>query len=213
MKIHYLLIILLSLLLFLCNCEENSKNDSKLSKEELKKVEVEEKYGKTQSTLADDPEEIKKRREENEKKMQKKIDESIKQLGIGERKIISKKEFKKIFGLLLEEGLNQALDDDPKNETKNEKKKKEEAGIIQAFADQIFEKLTKDSGDNIEIDKIMSYFEPEKILSALKDILSVFGLDKLIDDIAGPQLRKMGEQVKKDEEEKNKNKTKHNSDL
>ena len=213
MKIHFLLIILLSLLLFLCNCEENSKNDSKLSKEELKKVEVEEKYGKTQSTLADDPEEIKKRREENEKKMQKKIDESIKQLGIGERKIISKKEFKKIFGLLLEEGLNQALDDDPKNETKNEKKKKEEAGIIQAFADQIFEKLTKDSGDNIEIDKIMSYFEPEKILSALKDILSVFGLDKLIDDIAGPQLRKMGEQVKKDEEEKAKNKTKHNSDL
>ena len=213
MKIHYLLIILLSLLLFLCNCEENAKNESKLSTEELKKVEVEEKYGKTQSTLADDPEEIKKRREENEKKMQKKIDESIKQLGIGERKIISKKEFKKIFGLLLEEGLNQALDDDPKNETKNEKKKKEEAGIIQAFADQIFEKLTKDSGDNIEIDKIMSYFEPEKILSALKDILSVFGLDKLIDDIAGPQLRKMGEQVKKDEEEKAKNKTKHNSDL
>ena len=67
--------------------------------------------------------------------------------------------------------------------------------------------------NNIEIDKIMSYFEPEKILSALKDILSVFGLDKLIDDIAGPQLRKMGEQVKKDEEEKAKNKTKHNSDL
>ena len=213
MKIHYLLLILLSLILFLCNCEEKVKNDSKLSTEELKKVEVEEKYGKTQSTLADDPEEIKKRREENEKKMQKKIDESIKQLGIGERKIISKKEFKKIFGLLLEEGLNQALDDDPKNETKNEKKKKEEAGIIQAFADQIFEKLTKDSGDNIEVDKIMSYFEPEKILSALKDILSVFGLDKLIDDIAGPQLRKMGEQVKKDEEEKAKNKTKHNSDL
>ena len=210
MKLYYLLIIFLSILFIFSTCEQTTKDESKLTKEEERKIDTEEKLGKTQSTLKDDPEEIKKRREENEKKMQKKIKEYIKKLGIGESKTISKAEFKKIFGLLLEDSLNMALNEDSKKEPK---KGKNDANIIQGFSDQIFNKLTKDAGERIEVDKIMSYFEPEKILNAMRDILSVFGLEKVVDDLLAPELRKMGDQLKEDMKKKNESSKKKNSDL
>ena len=210
MKLYYLLIIFLSILFIFSACEQTTKDESKLTKEEKRKIDTEEKLGKTQSTLKDDPEEIKKRRKENEKKMQKKINEYIKQLGIGESKTISKTEFKKIFGLLLEDSLNMALSEDSK---KKQKKGKDDAKIIQGFADQIFNKLTKDVGERIEVDKILSYFEPEKILNVLRDILSAFGLEKVVDDLLAPELRKMEKQVKEDMKKNNESKKKENSDL
>ena len=100
-------------------------------------------------------------KEENEKKFKEKINTLLKKLGINDKKLISKNEFRNIFGQLFD----------------SEK-------VNNRFINQIYDKLTADVNDQIEVEKINQFFEPMKILNALKDAASVLGLDKMSGSIS-----------------------------
>ena len=100
-------------------------------------------------------------KEENEKKFKEKINTLLKKLGINDKKLISKNEFRNIFGQLF----------DSEN-------------VNNRFINQIYDKLTADVNDQIEVEKINQFFEPMKILNALKDAASVLGLDKMSGSIS-----------------------------
>ena len=116
-------------------------------------------------------------KEENDKKFKEKINTLLKKFGISDKKLISKDEFRNIFTELF---------DSKKGNNR--------------FINQIYDKLTVDVKEQIEVEKINQFFEPMKIMKSLKNAADVLGLDKMSESISDHIENK----EKKDKTEKRK---------
>lgn len=154
-----------------------SNTDDKKEDPSVQMSEIEEKLGKTMSTSEDSPEELEKRRKENEKKFKELIQEILKDLGLENTSKITREEFKKIFEKILEK--------DKKDKDKGETKK-EDLSLLTGFAEQIFDNIVSKDQEYIDVDKIMDFFQPKNILNALKVALKAVGLDSLVDALEKP---------------------------
>ena len=178
------LIIVFLFYLYLCEETKNQTEDDIL----IKKAEIEEKFGKTQSSIEDSPEETQKRIEENERKLKEQIGKLLKEFGLENAKTIKKEQFKNIFVKMIEE----ALKENEENKNGNEKNIADYSSLMKGFIDLIFDNLISKDIEEIEIDKIMDFFEPQNILNALKSLLKSLNLDNLIDLFSAPLLEAFG---------------------
>ena len=193
MKIFIFSLILFILFSLYLNNEENTTKNG-TEDPSVKIAELEEKFGKSQSTIEDSPDELAKKREENEKHFYEQINQALKDLGIENTKIITRDQIKKIFMKLLES-------DKDKEKNKTEEKE-EDLTLIRGLADQIFDNLIKKNKDYIEVDKIMEYFQPQNIINALKAILKGLGLDSLVEAFSEPLMEALGGSFLKNNEKK-----------
>jgi hypothetical protein len=189
-------------------CAQTSNTDDKKEDPSIQLSEIEEKYGKNMSTLEDSPEELEKRRKENEKKFKELIQEILKELGLENTSKITREEFKKIFEKILEK------DKTDKDKDRAEKKKGD-LSLLTGFAEQIFDNIVSKDQEYIDVDKIMDYFQPKNILNALKVALKAVGLDSLVDALEGPLTEALESSLFSDDNgDQNKTKTEEkNADL
>ena len=180
----FYIIIIILFSLYLCEDSNSEKNNTK--DPSINFADLEEKYGKTQSTLEDSPEELQKKREQNEKKFKEQIAQCLKELGLENTKTITREQFKSLFLKLFETILKSEKDKKEKEKKEDEEEKKSggDLNILNGFAVQIFENIIDKDNDAFEVDKISEYFEPKNIIKALKNIFKAFGLDSLIDSLA-----------------------------
>ena len=180
----FYIIIIILFSLYLCEDSNSDKNNTK--DPSINFADLEEKYGKTQSTLEDSPEELQKKREQNEKKFKEQIAQCLKELGLENTKTITREQFKSLFLKLFETILKSEKDKKEKEKKEDEEEKKSggDLNILNGFAVQIFENIIDKDNDAFEVDKISEYFEPKNIIKALKNIFKAFGLDSLIDSLA-----------------------------
>lgn len=185
--LNFILIIFFFFSLLFCE-DTNNINDT-VEDPSIKLAELEEKFGKTQSKLKDSPEEIQKRREENDRKFKEKIKKCLKELGLENEKIITKEQLKQLFFKLLD---NEEKKEDVKKDGENTEKKAKDLDLIKKFANKIFESLISKDLETIEVEKIPDLFDTKSFLNALKVILKAYGLDSLIDILSGPIMESFG---------------------
>ena len=180
----FLIIILTSF--YICEEINDQKNNTK--DPSLKLADIEEQYGKTQSTINDSPEALQKKREENDRKFRAQLAQSLKELGLEKEKTISREQFKSIFSKLFDMALKEDKEkkQKEKNETKKEdgKKSSEDLNLLKGLANQIFDGLVGKDVQEIQVDEIMNYFEPKNIIKALKNVFKAFGLESIIDALS-----------------------------
>ena len=154
-------------LLLIIFCEEIEENSS----ENLDKANQTEVIG-----------ELKKKREENNKKFKNKLNEYLKDLKIENAKTITREQFKNIFFKLFEFGKKELNKDEDKEENKIEKNN--DIDLNKDYIDKIFKNLINQEIKEIEVNKIIEYFEPSNILYALKDSLKTIELNNTVDNLS-----------------------------
>ena len=154
----------------------------------MEMAELEEKFGKTESKLQDSPEELEKRRQDNEEKLKQKIKNYLKEIGLESETKITRAQFKDLFFNLLEFDKNK----EKVNKNEGNEKKEENISFINRFANQIFDILVSKDLEYIDIDSIDSFFDTKNILNAFKEILKSLGLESLIDAFSGPLMESFG---------------------
>ena len=140
--------------------------------------------------------ELKKKREDNNKKFREKINEYLKELKLDNAKTINREQFKNIFFKLFEFGAK---------ELKNEEENNEKIDLNKDYIDKIFNNLINKDVKEIEINKIIEYFEPSNILFALKDTFKIIGLDSAVDNLSDSIMKTLNafdEKNKKNNNEK-----------
>ena len=181
--------LIIVVLFYLYLCEEINTSNNKTEDDILiKKAEMEEKFGKTQSSMEDSPEAIEKRKEENERVLKEQIEKYLKEFGLENTKTIKKVQFKNIFMKILET----ALKENEEKKQENEKDKNDYSSLLKGFIDLIFDNLISKDIEEIEVDKIIDFFEPENILNALKKLLKSLNMESLIDLFSAPLLESLG---------------------
>ena len=146
--------------------------------------------------------ELKKLREENNKKFKEKINEFLKDLNLETNKIITREQFREIFYKLFEFG---------ENEVKKEEieiKKEDEKDLLykKEYINKVFNNLVKEEKNEIEVDKIIDFFEPMNILYALKNSLNDNEMNNAVESLSQSILQALNnliEENKKKENEKN----------
>ena len=183
--------------IYLCqetnNTQQDMSGDGSNSTENIDGQNQEEVFG-----------ELRKLREENNKKFKEKINEYLKELKLENKKYISIEEFKKIFFKLFDFGEQEVMNDSIKEEKKDDKKVEIQSN--KEYKEKLFNNLVKKENKEIEVDKIMSYFEPTKILFSLKDTLNIIGLDSAVGSLSDTlmdALNSFDEKNKKKGNEKN----------
>ena len=168
-------------------CEETN-NITETDDPSIKLAELEEKLGKNESKLQDSPEEIEKRRAENDKKFKEKIKSYLKEKGLENETKITREQFKDLYFKLLEYDKNKETAEKNGENKSNE----ENMSIVKEFAIKIFDILVNKDLEYIEVDKIESYFDTKNVLIAFKEILKGLGLGSLIDVFSGPLMESFG---------------------
>ena len=192
--VSYLLFSSLLLSFSLCiedtDFEQDSNGDKSISKESITK---------------EDELKIRKIRRENNRKFKQKIKEYIKDFDLENKSKISREQFKTVFLRLYDFG-GKELQVEYEKDGKNAEKKVNQK-IDKIYAEKIFNNLVDKNIKEIDVDDIFQYFEPRNIIFAMKDTLTVLGMEKEVDSLS--------ESIKKDIEaidEKNKNKKEENED-
>ena len=146
--------------------------------------------------------EFKKKREENNKKFNEKIKEFLKELNLEGSNIITRDQFKEIFYKLFEFGENEVRKEEEKEKTEEQKDLLSKKDYI----NKVFNNLVKEEKKEIEVDKIIDFFEPMNILYALKDSLDDKEMNNAVESLSESilqALNKLVEDNKKKENEKN----------
>ena len=116
------------------------------------------------------------KKEENEKEKDEKFKHLVKyhleEIGFKNRKKLTREEFRKLFLKIFE------------NKQKDSNENKEDLDIIFTLTNTLFDFIVEENIQNIEIDKIYDYFEPNNIVNAVKKLLKQLGMEKLVDTIS-----------------------------
>ena len=145
--------------------------------------------------------ELKKLREENNKKFTKKINEYLKELKLDNKKTIAREQFKEIFYKLFEFGRKEIA-----KEEKEGKKEKKDFTPDKQYINKVFNNLIKEEEKDIKVEQIIDFFEPNNILLALKDSLNDIKLNNKVDSLSETlmhTLNALDEKNRKKEGEKN----------
>ena len=169
MKFLNILLILFFISFFLC--DENNNTNEEIINDFNSTENINESY---QSEVMG---ELKKLREENNKKFKEKIKQYLKELKLENKASITKEEFKTIFFKLFEFGSQMVKIDEEKEDKKLNLPNNKE------YINKIFNNLIKEEIKNIDVEKIIDYFEPNKMLFALKDTLNIIDLDKAAESV------------------------------
>ena len=116
------------------------------------------------------------KKEENEIEKDEKFKHLVKyhleEIGFKNRKKLTREEFRKLFLKIFE------------NKQKDSNENKEDLDIIFTLTNILFDFIVEENIQNIEIDKIYDYFEPNNIVNAIKKLLKQLGMEKLVDTIS-----------------------------
>ena len=169
MKFLNILLILFFISFFLC--DENNNTNEEIINDFNSTENINESY---QSEVMG---ELKKLREENNKKFKEKIKQYLKELKLENKASITKEEFKTIFFKLFEFGSQMVKIDEEKEDKKLNLPNNKE------YINKIFNNLIKEEIKNIDVETIIDYFEPNKMLFSLKDTLNIIDLDKAVESV------------------------------
>ena len=169
MKFLNILLILFFISFFLC--DENNNTNEEIINDFNSTENINESY---QSEVMG---ELKKLREENNKKFKEKIKQYLKELKLENKASITKEEFKTIFFKLFEFGSQMVKIDEEKEDKKMNLPNNKE------YINKIFNNLIKEEIKNIDVETIIDYFEPNKMLFSLKDTLNIIDLDKAVESV------------------------------
>jgi hypothetical protein len=165
MKIFtFLLFSSLLLSLHLCSEETSSEQDSNDNKSNSDETQLEAKTKEDEFNL-------RKIRRENNRKFKQKMKDFIKDFDLGNKKIITREQFKTVFLRLYDFG-GKELQTEFENEGKKEEKKINPK-IDKIYAEKIFDNLVDKNIKEIDVDEIFGFFEPRNIIFAMKDTLTL----------------------------------------
>ena len=139
--------------------------------------------------------------EENEEHFKLMVQKYIAKLGYENRKSITRDEFRKLFILIFE------------NEENTENESKEDLEIMFSLTNTLFDFIVKEQEQIIDMDKIYNYFEPNNIVSALKELLKQLGMEQLIDSISDSFMEALHNKGKNNNDNTVKENNNKNSDL
>ena len=111
-------------------------------------------------------------KEEEEEHIKILVKNYLRELGFENRKSITRDEFRKLFLYIFE------------NKDNTEHESKEDLDIMFSLTNSLFDFIVNEKEQIIDMDKIYNYFEPNNIVTALKELLRQLGLEKLIDNIS-----------------------------
>ena len=199
MKIFtFLLFSSLLLSLYLCSEETSSEQDSNDNKSNSDETQIEAKAKEDELNL-------RKIRRENNRKFKQKIKEYIKDFDLENKKIITREQFKTVFLRLYDFG-GKELQTEFENEGKKEEKKINPK-IDKIYAEKIFDNLVDKNIKEIDVDEIFGFFEPRNIIFAMKDTMTLLGMEKEVDSLSDSIKKEI-----KAIDERNKNKEKENEE-
>ena len=199
MKIFtFLLFSSLLLSLHLCSEETSSEQDSNDNKSNSDETHLEAK-------TKDDEFNLRKIRRENNRKFKQKMKDFIKDFDLGNKKIITREQFKTVFLRLYDFG-GKELQTEFENEGKKEEKKINPK-IDKIYAEKIFDNLVDKNIKEIDVDEIFGFFEPRNIIFAMKDTMTLLGMEKEVDSLSDSIKKEI-----KAIDERNKNKEKENEE-
>jgi hypothetical protein len=205
MKIFtFLLFSSLLLSLYLCNEETSSEQDSNDNKSNSDETQLEAKTKEDEFNL-------RKIRRENNRKFKQKIKDYIKDFDLENQKIITREQFKTVFLRLYDFG-GKELQTEFENEGKKEEKKIN-SKIDKIYAEKIIDNLVDKNIKEIDVDEIFGFFEPRNIIFAMKDTMTLLGMEKEVDSLSDSikkEIKAIDERNKNKEKE---NENEENSDL
>ena len=205
MKIFtFLLFSSLLLSLYLCSDETSSEQDSNDNKSNSDETQIEAKAKEDEFNL-------RKIRRENNRKFKQKMKDYIKDFDLENKKIITREQFKTVFLRLYDFG-GKELQTEFENEGKKEEKKINPK-IDKIYAEKIFDNLVDKNIKEIDVDEIFGFFEPRNIIFAMKDTMTLLGMEKEVDSLSDSikkEIKAIDERNKNKEKE---NENEENSDL
>ena len=199
MKIFtFLLFSSLFLSLYLCSEETSSEQDSNDNKFNSDETQLEAKTKEDEFNL-------RKIRRENNRKFKQKMKDFIKDFDLGNKKIITREQFKTVFLRLYDFGGKELQTEFEKEGKKEEKKINPK--IDKVYAEKIFDNLVDKNIKEIDVDEIFGFFEPRNIIFAMKDTMTLLGMEKEVDSLSDSIKKEI-----KAIDERNKNKEKENEE-
>ena len=205
MKIFtFLLFSSLLLSFYLCSEETSSEQDSNENNSITDETQIEAKAKEDELNL-------RKIRRENNRKFKQKIKEYIKDFDLENKNIITRDQFKTVFLRLYDFG-GKELQTEFENGGKNTEKKINPK-IDKIYAEKIFDNLVDKNIKEIDVDEIFGFFEPRNIIFAMKDTMTLLGMEKEVDSLSDSikkEIKAIDERNKNKEKE---NENEENSDL
>ena len=202
--IAFLLFFSLLLSFYLCTEETSSEQDSNENNSISDETQVEIKAKEDEFNL-------RKMRRENNRKFKQKIKEYIKDFDLENNNKITRDQFKTVFLRLYDFG-GKEFQTEFENEGKNAEKKINPK-IDKIYAEKIFDNLVDRNIKEIDVDEIFGFFEPRNIIFAMKDTLSLLGMEKEVDSLLESIKKDIKDLDEKIKSKKREEENEENSDL
>ena len=202
--IAFLLFFSLLLSFYLCTEETSSEQDSNENNSISDETQVEIKAKEDEFNL-------RKMRRENNRKFKQKIKEYIKDFDLENNNKITRDQFKTVFLRLYDFG-GKEFQTEFENEGKNAEKKINPK-IDKIYAEKIFDNLVDRNIKEIDVDEIFGFFEPRNIIFAMKDTLSLLGMEKEVDSLLESIKKDIKDLDEKIRSKKREEENEENSDL